>query len=166
MAKSERKSMSYYALLICIILMGVTYVYAFIWRPSFSEGYISIPFADGVLSFPSWKFISASLAFAVFVYLAFKIFKGNSKNQTLILANIAGIITIGLCFTLLREFIYFGSSYDMLYKDHLTIYYTRPFWILIVVIITTLLFLFLNNRENCNRYSRYYISITVIKTCV
>jgi hypothetical protein len=147
MAQSEKKSVAYYVVITCLVLIAVPSLYAMIWQPSFSEGYISIPFGKGSFIFSLWKFTPAFLALLTFFYMVFRTYKSDFKKRPFILSNILGVAAVGFCVLLLWNFSYTETSFGPSYEDHTFIYFAWPFLLTITLVVLVLCLLFVKRRK-------------------
>lgn len=69
MTSTTHKSPAYYTIMVCLAIIGGALLWGLLWQPSFTDGYIFIPFLQGHLMFSLWPFVMALLSLALFFYL-------------------------------------------------------------------------------------------------
>ncbi|RYF77707.1 MAG: hypothetical protein EON98_16160 [Chitinophagaceae bacterium] len=147
MAQTAKKSVAYSVLIISLALLGVAALYTITWQPSFSQGYIAIPFGRGSYAFSLWWFVPGCFAFLSFLYLAYRAVKSNDAKKPFVLAVIFGAASIVFGLLLATRFTYTKISFGPPGEDPSALFLASPFIVFIAVVGFLLCLLFLKRQR-------------------
>lgn len=131
-----KKSVAFYVVVGCLLLISVSFFLAIIWQSSFEYGYISLPFLNGAFVFSLWLFLPACLSLVLFGWTVVKAIKFSHNKRSFALAVAFGFTAIVFCFLLSLKLVYVSTSSDNKNFD-------KPFLYYRIILVTILLFIVL-----------------------
>jgi len=147
MAQTAKKSVAYSVLRMSLALLGVAALCAVTWQPSFSQGYIAIPFGRGSYFFSLWWFVPGCVAFLSFLYLAYRTAKSNDAKKPFMLAVVFGAVSIVFGLLLATRFTYTKLSFGPAGKAPSALFLVSPFIVFIAVVGILLCGLFVKRQR-------------------